>query len=94
MEPVRLAVLGAGLIGAKHAAMIAADETCALVGLGDPDPARAGVAADLGVPFYPNVEQLLDRAHPEGVIIATPNATYAAIAVTCAERGREVPQLT
>ncbi len=91
MEPVRLAVIGAGLIGARHAALIAADADCALVGLSDPDPARAGVAADLGVPCYAALEQLLDRAHPEGVIIATPTATHAAIALTCAARG--VPML-
>ncbi len=87
MEPVRLAILGAGLIGAKHAAMVSAYDSCVLVGVADPDPARASVATELGVPFHGSAEELLDRVHPEGVIIATPNATHAAVAVACAERG-------
>ncbi|MBU0607322.1 MAG: Gfo/Idh/MocA family oxidoreductase, partial [Armatimonadetes bacterium] len=87
MEPVRLAVLGAGLIGAKHAAMVCSHDSCVLAGVADPDPGRECVASELGAPFYGSSEELLDRTHPEGVIIATPNATHAAVAVACAERG-------
>lgn len=87
METVRLAVVGAGLIGARHAALVCAHGGSTLVGIADPDPTREGVATEFGVPFYSNAEELLARARPEGAIVATPNATHAAVAASCAERG-------
>ena len=44
MEPVRLAVIGAGLIGAKHAKLVEACEECVFVGVADADPRRRAVA--------------------------------------------------
>ena len=38
MARVRLAVMGAGLIGARHAALVRANAACVLVGLCDTDP--------------------------------------------------------
>ena len=87
MERVRLAVIGAGLIGAKHAALARANESCVLVGICDPDRARQGVADELGVPFYHRAEELLKRQRPEGAIVATPTREHAPVAVACAERG-------
>ena len=87
MERVRLAVAGAGLIGAKHAALVGASEACDLVGICDTDPARKSVADGLGVPFYRSADELVERQQPAGVIIATPNAEHAAVAVVCAQRG-------
>ncbi len=87
MVRIRLAVMGAGLIGARHAALVRASAACVLVGLCDTDPARQSAADDLGVPFYSSVEELLDRERPDGAIIATPNAQHTAVAVACAVRG-------
>lgn len=87
MARVRLAVMGAGLIGARHAALVRANAACVLVGLCDTDPARQSAADDLGVPFYCSVEKLLDRERPDGAIIATPNAQHTPVAVACAARG-------
>lgn len=87
MQRVRLAVIGAGCIGAKHASMARRNEACLLVGIADPDLDRRAVADELGVPFYRCMRELLHHADPEGVIIATPNATHATVATACAERG-------
>ncbi len=89
-KPVRLAVVGAGLIGSKHARLIRAQSGCALVGIGDFDSNRKPVAEEFNVPFYEDVESLLDREVPEGVIVATPNGTHAVIAELCSRRSMHV----
>ena len=71
MEPVRLAVIGARLIGAKHAALVHANEACVLVGISDTDPARMPAADGLGVAFYRSAEELIKREQLAGAIIAT-----------------------
>ena len=86
LKCVRLAVIGAGLIGAKHAELISASDTCSLVGICDADPGRKAVAGKLGVPFYQSAQELLQREAPSGAIIATPTAAHAAVAETCAKR--------
>jgi len=87
MEPVRLAVIGAGLIGAKHAKLVEACEECVLVGVADADPRRRAVAEGLGVPFYETTDALIGREQPEGAIVATPTASHSSVTVACAERG-------
>ena len=61
MEPVRLAIIGAGQIGAKHAELVRAHETCSLAGVCDVDPMRKIVSEAAGARFYQSVEELLRR---------------------------------
>jgi len=86
METERLAVIGIGLIGLRHAELIAAHPMASVVGLCDVDPSRRAVADRLGVPFYTSVAELLERERPTGVVIATSNATHADVAEICAQR--------
>ena len=90
MKPVRLAVIGAGLIGSKHAELISAQSTCCLVGICDVDSSRRSVAEEFNVPFYQDIEDLLDGESPQGAIIATPNGYHSAIAEVCAGRSVHV----
>lgn len=90
MEPVRLAVIGAGLIGRRHTELIAAQSACSLVGICDVDPNRRSIADDLNAPFYADIEELLERERPHGAIIATPNGHHASVADFCARRGVHV----
>ena len=48
------------------------------------------VAEQFDVPFYQDLEELLEREQPEGAIVATPNQTHAAIAEQCARRSVHV----
>ena len=86
MEAERLTVIGVGLIGVRHAELIHAHPMASLVALCDVDPSRRAVADRLGVPFYTSVAEMLEREQPSGVIIATSNATHAAVAEICAAR--------
>ena len=85
MQPERLAVIGVGLIGLRHAELIHAHPMASLVALCDVDPSRRAVADRFGVPFYTSVEELLERERPAGVVIATSNATHAEVAEMCAQ---------
>ena len=84
MALVKLAVVGAGAMGAKHAELVRAHEACRLVGVCDADPNRRGAADACGVPFHRCVEELIEREEPDGIIIATPNAEHACVAEICA----------
>lgn len=86
MKPEKLAIVGVGLIGVRHAELIQTYEKCSLVGLCDVDHSRKIVADRLGVPFYHSVEELIEREQPSGVIIATSNPMHAAVAEICAQR--------
>ncbi len=83
----RIAVIGAGVIGQKHATLITTSPVAELVGICDVDGSRAPVAAQFRVPFYQTVTELLAAAKPAGVIIATPNHLHADVAEICAAHG-------
>ena len=84
---MRLAVIGAGRIGARHARMAAAEPACELVAIADPDPAAAALAAELGAAHYAGHQDLLDAAPPEGAIVAVPTGQHAEVGIACAARG-------
>jgi len=90
MSDVRLAILGAGVMGRKHAELVAASDACSLVGLCDIDPRARSVAEQFDVPFYEDAQELLGREQPDGAIIATPNAAHAAGVEACARRSVHV----
>ena len=87
MEPVKLAVVGAGLIGSKHARLVRGQPECSLVGICDSDSGRRSLAEELKVPFYRDLSDLLEEQQPEGVVVATPNGTHLAVAEVCAGKG-------
>ncbi len=83
----RLVLLGAGLIGREHAALVLANPDAALVGIADPSPAARGFAAELGVPYYEQYEQMLDETQPDGAIVALPNHLHVPAGLACIARG-------
>ena len=87
MTPLRIAVLGAGLIGKRHIqTILAAPHAGELVAVVDPvaDPK----AFDLGATaWFTDTTQMLDRVRPEAVILATPNALHAGQGKLACERG-------
>ena len=83
----RLAVIGAGLIGQKHAALITACPQATLVGVCDQDASRRVVADQFESAFYEDLSELLAQEKPDGAIIATPNHAHASVAEGCAAHG-------
>jgi predicted dehydrogenase len=87
VKPTRIAVVGAGLIGRKHIAVLRsqhADFTLAAVT--DPSPAAKAEAEQLGYACYTMLEEMLDKARPDGVIIAVPNQMHVEVGLTCLAR--------
>jgi predicted dehydrogenase len=78
MPPVKLAVMGAGLIGKRHAEAIAADPGAVLAGIVDPAPAAREVAAAFGAGWFVSLADLLAVERPDGIVIATPNQLHVA----------------
>jgi len=87
MKPLRIAVLGAGLIGRRHIeTILAMPEAAELLAVADPiaDPGQFDLK---GAPWFANESELLDRIRPEAVIVATPNALHLDHGTLCCERG-------
>jgi D-threo-aldose 1-dehydrogenase len=87
--PVRVAVIGAGVIGRTHIRILRelpAGEG-RLAAIVDPSAAAAQLAAEAGVPHFTDADAMLDAVRPEGVVIATPNALHVAGARACIQRG-------
>ncbi len=87
MEPVRLAIIGAGLIGARHARLMQEEAACRLIALADPAPAAAELAAELDLPCYADFEDMLRDQKPDGVVVATPNQLHLSAGIACASHG-------
>ncbi len=93
MEPlssptIRIALIGAGLIGPRHARTVVKNTDTELVAIVDPAPGGATLATDLGVPHFKTVAELLQSpGKPDAAIICTPNHTHVAISKELASGG-------
>ncbi len=87
MTAVRLALIGAGLIGARHLKTIAKVEEAELVAIADANPAAAASAQSYEAEFFSDTREMLAKVRPEGVIIATPTDRHLAPAVAALETG-------
>ena len=90
MSKLRIAVIGAGLIGRTHIDCALKSPGVELVGIADPTPAATELAAAAGVPCFPDHPSLLAQVRPRGVVVATPNVTHAQITIDCLEHGAAV----
>ena len=77
-----LLVAGLGLIGARHARLIEASETCVLAGVIDPD---AKLRAEFDVPGFDDIAAVDIDA--DGIVLATPTPLHAVHAEAAAARG-------
>jgi predicted dehydrogenase len=90
MTDINIGVIGAGLFGRKHIEIMKQESeksACRLVAIADPTPEAEIFARELGVPYFKDYEEMLDRVRPQAAIIATPNVLHAAAGIACAERG-------
>ncbi|MBL4891401.1 MAG: Gfo/Idh/MocA family oxidoreductase [Rhizobiaceae bacterium] len=81
----RIAILGAGLIGKRHAEYVAGEAI--LSAIVDPAEEAKAVAQKHSVNHYSSLDDLLNDDKPDGVIIATPNQMHEEHAIKCMEAG-------
>lgn len=88
MAPLRIAVIGAGLIGRKHIdVLLAGRPEYTLAAVADPSPVAMQEAARLGYTCYPSIEEMLEKARPDGAIVSIPNHMHVAAGLACIARG-------
>ena len=87
MEKVKLAVIGAGVIGRTHIDRIGRSSNLRLAAIADPTDAGKALAEALNVPWFADHQAMLDTAKPQGAIVATPNAAHVSVATDCLQRG-------
>ena len=85
--PVRLTVMGAGLIGKRHIEHILARPEAVLSSIVDPTPAARELAVSLNVNWFPSFQDLLSEHRPDGVVVATPNQMHVANGMDCIAAG-------
>ncbi|MDE0458576.1 MAG: Gfo/Idh/MocA family oxidoreductase [Chromatiales bacterium] len=90
VDPLRLALFGAGGIGVRHLALADEEPECAIVAVADPLDAPAAAARRHGARFYRDYRELLARERLDGAIVATPNDSHAEVGIACVERGLPV----
>lgn len=86
MTPLTAAVVGVRGIGGGHARILSELPEYTLVGICD-NNAEVLAAADTQAPRFSDFDRLMQEARPEVVVIATPNASHAALTVRAVELG-------
>lgn len=84
---VRIAVIGAGLIGRRHVALIDQSPCSELVAVVDPDPRADEVAHASDARWHETLDELLGSDPPDGAIIATPSELHVGHALSCIAAG-------
>ena len=86
--PLTIAIIGAGMIGTKHASVIAKSQDAVLAAIVDPTPSGQDLANLYGAKYFPDVSALLDsHLKPSAAIICTPNVTHIQIGKNLAAGG-------
>ena len=91
MTKLRIGIVGAGSFGRRHVDTITDEPSCELVAIADPAPGAIPYAAQQRVEHFEDLTAMLDRARPDGVIIATPNTLHVPAGLACVQRG--IPML-
>ena len=86
LNPVRIAVIGAGAMGRNHIRFVIEEPEAELVAIADAFEGARATAEAAGVPFYTDPAQTMDEVKPEAVIIATPNDLHLGVAREAVKR--------
>ena len=87
MPKVRIALVGAGVIGRAHADVIRAGEVAELAAVVDPTEAGRETARRHDVPWFADHDALLAAGDVDAAVIATPNQTHLPVSLGFIARG-------
>lgn len=91
MEPLRIAIGGAGGIAQRNAREAAASGAARIAGVFDVNHRAArDLARALKAPFFATWEELLASPNVEAVLLSTPHHLHAPMAIEAAGRGKHV----
>lgn len=86
-QPLRIALIGAGVMGRQHYQHLRTLDQAQLCAVADPNESAAEFAAECAVAYYADYRQMLALARPEAVIVANPNALHVSTALDCLAAG-------
>ena len=84
---LRVAVVGAGLIGKVHIKTIFDNTECQLAAIVDPSESAQLHAKTLNAPWFATLAELLEKRISDGVILASPNMFHVQQAMQCMAAG-------
>ncbi len=87
MTSLKIAVVGAGIIGKTHMDLLVASEQCDLAAIADPFAHARALAQARTVPWFASLDELLAQTRPDGIILATPNHLHVEQALVCMAAG-------
>jgi predicted dehydrogenase len=91
MNPLRLAIVGAGAIAQRNATEAAASGLCTIAGVFDVNVKVArDMAQRLGAPVFTTYEQVLDSRDVDAVLMSTPHHVHKSMTVDAAAAGKHV----
>jgi len=89
MDQVNVGIVGTGRMGQRHCRIFSNMRKVQLVGIHDVDPATGyRVAKQHEVPYFANLDELLDRV--DAVSLATPTRVHFEQAMLCLSKGKHV----
>ena len=88
-DPLRVAVVGAGRMGRRHAENLAGGPRSRVTMIVDPDDGARAVAAVVGARWAPEVEAVAS-ADVDAVVIATPSTRHAEAVTAALDAGKAV----
>jgi len=83
----RIAVVGFGLVGKRHAETLRRIPELELAAIVEPDPAGRAQAIKLGAPCFATLEEMFASDTVDGVILATPTPLHVEQGLTCIDQG-------
>lgn len=90
-EPLRMGVVGVGLMGERHARVIARIRGCILAALADVDEERVRrIAGELGAAAYTDFRTMLREAELDAVSICLPDDRHLEAALAAAAAGKAI----
>nr|pir qutH protein - Emericella nidulans [Aspergillus nidulans] len=89
---ILIVIVGAGLIGPRHAQSVQRHPRTQLIAFVDPSPSAIPVAESFGVPCYDSITSMLDvvgktTGKPDAAIVSTPNHTHVDVTLQLLENG-------
>ena len=92
LRPVRIAVIGAGLIGRRHISHVVSEPETTLVAIVESHPSGAAIAETNNVPIFTSLTHLVDarkagQIELDGVIICTPTHTHVQLGIEAVKAG-------
>ena len=82
-ELLRIAIIGFGLVGLRHAEALEKVDGVQLCAVADPSDESLEQASAKAVPHFDQLDKLIEKTSPDGVILATPTTLQATHARLC-----------